>query len=192
MSSERQGWEDRHLGRVRQDPGMPGSQFLCEHLRDLPPGRALDVACGGGRNALLLAEHGFVVDAVDFAFAALDHLRNEARRRRLHVHAIQADLERFPVSRDTYAVILNIRYLERSLWPELKDGLRAGGVLVFETFLRDQERVGHPRNPRFLLERGELSRGFSDLDILLYEEGFFETEGEPAFLARMLARRPAR
>ncbi len=55
---------------------------------------------------------------------------------------------------------------------------------------RDQQQFGHPRNPAFLLERGELADRFGDFEILSYDEGRCETESGPAFLARMLARRP--
>ena len=68
--------------------------------------------------------------------------------------------------------------------------MRRGGAVVFETFIRDQQQLGHPRNPAFLLERGELAVHFSDFEQLSYEEGRVETESGPAFLARMLARRP--
>ena len=84
-----------------------------------------------------------------------------------------------------------MRYLERSLWAPLKQAVRPGGVVVVETFLLDQLRLGSPMNQDFLLQPDELREAFRDFDLLDYEEGFFESESGPAHLARLLARRPA-
>lgn len=192
MNPVRESWEVRYAERCPSEPARAPSSFLQRHLAELPRGRALDVACGDGRHALVLARRGFTVDAIDLAATALRRLRAVALSERLAVHPVQADLENFPLPAGAYAVVLNIRYLQRSLWPAFKKGLCAGGVLLFETFLRDQRRVGHPRNPAFLLEPGELASAFADLEILHYEEGLLSTESEPAFLARLLARRPPR
>ena len=108
----------------------------------------------------------------------------------LAVRFVQADLEEFPLPIDRYAVVVNVRYLQRSLWKPIQASLLIGGMIVFETFLLDQREIGHPSNPRFLLERGELAAAFDDLDIVVYEEGLFETESGAAYLARMIARRP--
>ncbi len=189
MKHHRTNWEERYQGR-RDDPIRPPSRFLQQHLHYVPRGRALDVACGDGRHALFLARHGLAVDAIDFARAGLVRAREIARREGLAVHLVQADLESFPLPREKYAAAVNIRYLQRSLWLPLKRSLVAGGVVIFETFLRQQQGTDHVRNPAFLLEPGELSDNFADLDILLYQEGLFDSEGEPAYLARMVARRP--
>jgi SAM-dependent methyltransferase len=125
------------------------SRLLVEHRHLLPAGRALDVACGDGRNALWLARQGFAVDAVDVAFAGLARLAAAARREGLVVRPIQADLEQFPLPSERYAVVVNCRYLQRTLFPALRGAVQPGGVIVFETFLREQARIGHPRNPAF-------------------------------------------
>jgi SAM-dependent methyltransferase len=186
---ERSAWESRHGARA-EDAERPPSAFLAEHVGQLPPGRALDVACGDGRHALYLARQGWQVDAIDFARAGLQRLRAAAGREQLRVHAVQADLEQFPLPRDRYDVVVNVRYLQRSLFDPLKAAARRGGMVVFETFLRDQQQLGHPRNPAYLLEPGELRARFADFEILAYEEGRWDTESGPAFLARLLARRP--
>ena len=160
-------------------------------LPQLPRGRALDLACGAGRHALYLARRGWIVDAIDFARAGLAAADRQRAARPAAVHAVQADLEQFPLPRDRYDVVVNVRYLQRSLFAALKASVRRGGVVVFETFIRDQQQLGHPRNPAFLLERGELARSSTISRLLVYDEGRFETESGPAFLARMLARRPS-
>ena len=186
--SERDKWEARYASRAEERAAAP-SRFLVEHRHLLPAGRALDVACGDGGNALWLARQGFAVDAVDVAFAGLARLAAAARREGLVVRPIQADLEQFPLPSDRYAVVVNCRYLQRPLFPALRSAVRPGGVIVFETFLREQARIGHPRNPAFLLEPGELRAEFATFSVLVDAEGCVETDGTASYLARLIARR---
>jgi SAM-dependent methyltransferase len=189
MSDERTRWDERYRsGAAHASPEPSG--FLRSRLDDLPPGRALDVACGDGRNALLLAELGLTVHGLDISREGLARAKSALRARGHRGEFVQCDLETYPLPPAHYDVVLNIRYLQRSLLPALKRTLRASGVIVFETFLLEQAATGHPKNPDFLLRRGELAEAFSDLDILVYEEGRVATEGDAAHLARMLARRP--
>ncbi len=191
MTVRRVDWEHRYECRGVGDL-RPPSAFLMQHITALPPGRALDLACGDGRNALALAQHGFAVEAIDFSFAGLARLGAMARREHLAIDCLQADLEHYPLPRARYAVVLSVRYLQRSLFAAMRATVAEGGVIVFETFLREQARLGHPKNPAFLLESGELRHHFADFELLTYEEGRFETETGEAFLARMLARRVGR
>jgi 2-polyprenyl-3-methyl-5-hydroxy-6-metoxy-1,4-benzoquinol methylase len=188
--TDRTRWEARYAARAGAPTAEP-SRFLIEHRHLLPPGRALDVACGDGRHSLWLARQGFAVDAIDIARAGLSRLAAAARREGLAVSPIQADLEDFPLPASRYTVVVNIRYLQRSLFDALRNAVRPGGVIVFETFLREQARQGHPRNPAFLLEPGELRAQFAEFIPLVDQEGCLETEAGPAFLARLIARRPA-
>jgi len=189
VMKERHHWEKRYATGETGSPGV-SSLFLRENIHRLPRGRALDIACGDGRHALFLAGNGYRVEAVDLALTGLRRLRQAAKRDGLALTAIQADLEHFPLRRERYDVVVNIRYLQRSLWPELRTALRPGGVIVFETFTTEQRKLGSPSNPDFLLEPGELHEAFRDFELLDYQEGMFNSEGGPAHLARMLARRP--
>lgn len=187
--SDRARWETRYASRADDLPAAP-SRFLGEHGHLLPTGRALEVACGDGRNTLWLARQGYVVDAIDIAAAGLARLARVARRERLPVCPVLADLTAPPLVQGAYAVVLNIRFLQRSLFDVLRRCVRPGGVIVFETFLREQARTGHPRNPAFLLEPGELRARFADFTAIVDEEGLFDTESGPAYLARLIALRP--
>lgn len=186
--SGRAEWESRYDG-LKAGALRPASRFIAEIAPLLRPGLALEVACGDGRNALHLAQRGWRVEVIDFAHGSLAKLLAAARREHLAVGAVQADLEEFPLPRGRYDMVVNVRYLQRDLFPALKDSVRPGGVVAFETFIRDQQQLGHPRNPAFLLERGELAERFADFDLVKFEEGRFETESGAAFLARALARR---
>ena len=188
--SERAKWEARYGTRDDAAATEPPASLLVEHRGLLPAGRALDVACGDGRNAVWLAREGFAVDAIDVAYAGLHRLAAAARRERFTVNTVQADLEQFPLPADRYTVVVNTRYLQRSLFPGLRRAVAPGGVIVFETFLREQARVGHPRNPAFLLEPGELRKAFEDLEPLIDSEGPVDVAGSTSYLARLIARRP--
>lgn len=188
--TDRKTWDSRYAARGLE-PVRPPSPFLVRCRPLLPPGRALDVACGDGRNAVYLARHGWTVDAIDHSHAALARLLSRAQEEALPIRPVQADLETFRLPRRTYAVVCNVRYLQRSLFDDLADALAPGGVLVFETFLRDQALIGHPRNPAFLLAPGELQVRFAALRTEIDEEGLCEDEDPPAYLARLAARRVA-
>lgn len=190
MGHERDLWERRYGARASSPLPSP-SLFLERHAAQLPVGRALDVACGNGRNTVYLAAQHFTVDAIDIALAGLRTAKREAQRYGLSARFIQADLDNYSPAADRYDVVVNVRYLNRQLLPALKRAVRAGGMVVFETFLREQADLGHPKNPAFLLERGELAHVFADFEVVAYAEGLFQAESDRAFLARMLARRPA-
>jgi tellurite methyltransferase len=154
-----------------------------------PPGLVLDLACGAGRNALYLARRGFTVIAVDISWEGLHRLSLRARGERLAVHPVHADLEHFELPVAKFEVIVNTRFLLRSLFPSIRRALKPGGLLLFETFNTDEiEVLGGDIRREFALEKGELREAFTDLEILLYEEGVFERREGERGLARLAAR----
>jgi len=118
-----------------------------------PGGRALDVACGRGRHALLLASAGLQVTAVDKDGTSIEELAEDARRLGLPISTQRLDLEEEAVELGDgmYDLVLVVHYLHRPLFPALIQALRPEGVLLYETFTQQQARRGHPRNPAFLL-----------------------------------------
>ncbi|GIW45712.1 MAG: hypothetical protein KatS3mg077_2994 [Candidatus Binatia bacterium] len=188
MSGDRLKWEERY-SRKSATPAAP-SRFLIDwaHCLRSP---VLDVAGGDGRNALYLARRGLTVHVIDIAHNALVRVRQSAQSEGLPVVAIQADLEAFPLPRHYYGGVVVVRYLQRSLFDALRQTLRPGAVLIYETFLKDQQTIGHPTNPHHLLEPGELFARFCDFEVVFYEEGLLD-EAPPAYLARLVARRPLR
>jgi len=147
-------------------------------------GEVLDLACGSGRHARLLAGLGYRVEAVDRdadALATLDGVRNVTTR--------CVDLEEgpWPFHGCSFAGIVISRYLYRPLMPLLFNCLAPGGVLLYETFMAGQERYGRPANPAHLLRVGELLdlvRG--RLTVIAFEQG--EIAG-PQVVQRLCARR---
>jgi SAM-dependent methyltransferase len=125
--------------------------------------RALDLACGGGRNALFLAELGYEVDAWDIsdvAIAILEKALGEQQNARLRVRPRIVDLETVELPENTYDLILDSHYLDRNLFRPLQRALRPGGLLVLRTFLQPSDGK---YNPAHALEPGELRRAFAAL-----------------------------
>jgi len=151
------------------------ASFLVENFELLPRGRVLDVAMGFGRNAVFLAEMGFKVEGVDISPEAVNNALKLARDAGVTIKAETADLEGdYRITRDHYDVIICFNYLQRSLIPQIKEGLRPEGMVVYETFIVDQAQLGHPRNPDFLLQHNELLDMFRDFRCLRYREGIIE------------------
>jgi len=182
------------MARVAE-PGRPirgPSDWLLDHRALLPPGgRALDVASGDGRHALVVASWGMTVRAVDRDQAALARLRATAAREGLSIDTAVVDLERDGVllGEAVYDAVLVFRFLYRPLFPALVRALAPGGVLLYETFTRAHAAVRpRPSNPAFLLAPGELPALVAGLDVLDAREG--EVHG--AFVASIAARKPGR
>lgn len=176
--------EARQGGGVKQDSGVKPTSAS----RPLLHRAALDLACGRGRNAILLAEHGRHVTAVDWSAAALGILEDRAHELKIPVRRIQkieegkqaaragidllqADLETIQLPANRYGLILCVRYLQRSLFPQMARALRPGGMLLFETYTQAQlEFSGGPRDPAHLLKGGELREAFPELEVFFYRE----------------------
>jgi SAM-dependent methyltransferase len=164
---------------------LPPSPWIREWAAWIQPGGAvLDVACGAGRHARLLASLGFEVDAVDRDAALFADPPPG-------VTLLQADLEAgpWPYAGRRFAGIVVANYLHRPLLPVLVDSLEPQGMLVYETFARGNERFGKPSNPAYLLEPGELLEAVrGKLRVVAYEDRVVENP-RPAAVQRLAARR---
>jgi tellurite methyltransferase len=99
-------------------------------------------------------------------------------------------LDSFHLKDESLDAIVNINFLDRTLFPKFARALRPGGWLIAETFLVDQAVLGHPRDPRFLLGHGELRALADGLEVEEYREGLITyPNGERAFRASIAARR---
>ena len=179
------------LGTADQPSSFLREVLECNGWR-IPPGLALDIATGKGRNARFLAERGFTVTGIDVSSVALEEARRRSAETSLQITWVRADLEQMQLPRAAYDLIVNFNYLQRSLIPHIKKSLKAGGHLIFETFLIDQQAVGRPKNPAYLLQHNELLDFFRDFRVLCYREGKFTKKGEAAFRAGIFARKIVR
>jgi dihydroneopterin aldolase len=171
------------------DVGPAG--WLVQHRRLLRPGRALDLACGQGRNALYLVQEGFRVEAWDRAADSLEALRSKARALGLGTITTRlVDLEREPhIPVASFDLITVFRYLQRDLIPQIIEALKPDGIVVYETFLIDNhERFDHPHRREFCVDRNELLSLFGKLRLLAYQEGPVEPDRGP-YLASLVAQR---
>jgi len=152
--------------------------------------RALDVACGDGRNARYLAELGFGVEAVDVSDVAVAALDAAAGERGLRIDARVLDLEHEAPQREAYDVVVCMNYLQRDLFAGLQAALRPGGLLVYETFSRAHvEELGRSFNPAFVLGHNELLGVFAGLRVRHYREGVVDRHGSPRGAASIVAQR---
>ena len=153
-------------------------------------GTVLDIACGMGRNAIYLAEEGFVVTAVDISPVALELLEQQATQRKLHIKTAQLDLENDSIlPTGPFDLLLNFFYLHRPLLAQELSRVRPGGIAVVRTFSQaGSEQFGEVR-PEISLRPGELLEIFSGWTILQHEEGL-EPSAKGGSLAGIVARRP--
>jgi len=161
--------------------------FLVENMELLPRGRVLDVAMGTGRNAIYLAGMGFDVTGIDISPEAVSTASAAAQKAGVSIKAQVADLESdYRIESGAYDVIICFNYLQRSLIPQIKDGLRKGGMVVYETFIVDQAQFGKPKNPDYLLKHNELLNMFDDFRCLRYREGIIN--GQKAIASIVAAK----
>lgn len=160
--------------------------LLGEVASKLPPGRALDLACGTGRNALWLAQHGWKVTAVDRSPTAIETLRGSAAALGVAIDARVADLEKseFVIVPAAWDLIAVCYYLQRDLFEACKSGLAPGGVIVAITLLMEPGKEHSP----FRLQPGELRGYFDDSEILYYRE---TSDQWHHAIAEIVARRPS-
>ena len=171
------------------DPFAAGPSSWLVECADLLPrgGRTLDLACGRGRHALLLAAAGFGVRAVDRDADAIAALSGVARRFGMPLEAEAIDLEAcaaVDLGSAAYDLVVVFRYLHRPLFPAIRSALRPGGLLLYETYTTAQAARGKPTNPHFLLEPGELERLAAPLAIVRRREGEFDGAWVSAVAAR--------
>lgn len=169
MSELREKWDRRYL--QGGDTSPQPANVLAENSYLLPrQGDALDLACGRGGNALLLARRGLCVQAWDISSVALDKLQHYARAEGMTVQVEARDVTSKPPLAASFDVIVVSRFLERSLAPLFCAALRPGGLLFYQTFVRDKVSQDGPGNPDFLLAENELLNLFSQLTLRVYRE----------------------
>ena len=164
--------------------------LLSDWLPRIPVGKALDVACGAGRNALFLAESGFRVDAIDISAEGLKLAARKADMAGLGINWIEHDLDQ-PYAFDTdYNLIVVLWYVDLDLITRLCDCLAPGGILLSEEHLRSDREVIGPGNPDFRVAPGALRDAVGSLELLLYQENIEAIpEGGQIASARVVARK---
>ena len=196
---DRQQWDERYSG-AGFEWSMHPNQFVAEQLAGLPPGRALDLAAGEGRNSVWLAERGWSVTAVDFSRVGLDKGRRLAAARGVgqsRVDWVVADLCEYEPARTAFDLVL-IAYLQVDAG--LRDRVLAGAaaalvpggtlLVVGHDLANLTEGVGGPQSPEVLYTPEAISAALGGLCILRAERvrRTVERDGGPATAIDTLVR----
>lgn len=186
MSDDAVKWNERYRHNAEPSYQRP-REFLLEQAAHLPvAGRALDVAMGLGANAGFLIARGLDVIGVDVSEVAV----RQAKARYPALMAAVIDLDRFSWPDRAFDVILNFYFLSRPLYRQYRHLLRPGGVLIFESLLKETVIYRPDFNPDYLLAPGELRELCAGLEILVYREGWISRAGHhPRAVASLVARR---
>lgn len=170
---DQQKWDKRYQDSTAE-PRV--ASVLADNLHLLPKsGSALDLACGLGGNALLLARQGLSVEAWDISPVAIEKLN--ARAKGLPIKAQVRDVSNETLPTEQFDVIVVSYFLDRQLAPAIVKALKPGGLLFYQTF--NQQQCGRgPGNPAYRLQDNELLRLFKDLSVRYYREDGTAGDGE--------------
>ncbi len=185
------------------------TRFLPDIARAAALGPVLDLACGSGRNGLAVLDCGAEVVFLDRDVQALDALGERLAARagdapgtgRLRevdlepdTHTDTGGLPPATLGEACFGAILVFRYLHRPLFDALRRAVAPGGLILYETFTRDQPQFGRPTNPDFLLQPGELAERFEGFETLHAFEGVVAgtQPGTQQAIAQRVVRRPHR
>jgi len=127
--------------------------------------KALDIAAGMGRNSKFLAQQEFKVDALELSDVGIESLRKIKG-----VNAFQIDLDNYVLPQNKYDLVICLNYLNRKLFSQIKNALKPGGVLIYETLCITEKETGTVKNPDYFLRPNELRNSFSELNIIYYKE----------------------
>jgi 2-polyprenyl-3-methyl-5-hydroxy-6-metoxy-1,4-benzoquinol methylase len=165
MKQDRIKWNEKY--RTESYPTEVAS--VVNKFYHLAPGKkVLDIAAGNGRNSVFLAQKGFLVDAVDISEVAL----TEFASRFPNINVICADLDQFEIATGHYDLILNVKFLNRRLFPYIQEGLKPGGLVIFHTLLGSKSDKRTPEHCRdYLLQANELLHAFLAMQVIYYREG---------------------
>lgn len=182
------GWDERYRLQKREDLEAAPTRLVIETAKHMAPGRVLDLACGTGRNALWLADHGWKVTAVDGAPAAIEILQHRAAAAGVTLDARAADLEKgeYAIECAAWDLVVMSYYLQRDLFEPAKRGVVPGGIVL--AIVHITEPGEEPTYKR--LRPGELLAYFDGWEILHSYEGRPTDPAHRRAVAEIVARRP--
>lgn len=185
--ADRTKWNDRYSRRATRLSLDESAEFLVSLVEQLPPnGRALDVAGGTGRNAIWLAQRGLDVTLADISHVALRLAAEYAAVADVEIDHLEIDFHTDPFPAGPWDVIVQLNYLERSLFAPLIESLAPGGMFIYtQPTLTNLHRNDRP--PRdFLITPGELPSLIDGLTIDYHEECWWPSGVHES---RLVARR---
>ena len=156
----------------------------------------LDLACGKGRNGLFLVSHNVPVLFADNNEAHLQSIvpavelaGSSAAKSACWLVDFEAEVRegKNPLIGKSFDAVIVFNYLHRPLFPFIREAIRPGGLIVYETFTVNQKRFGRPSNPDFLLRHDELAEAFSGWEFIESFEG--DVSKPERAIARLIARK---
>jgi len=166
------------------------SRLLVEAIRNRPPGQALDLGMGEGRNTIFLAQHGWGATGVDLSDVAVAQAKRRAAQAHVKISAVIDDLDHYQLGKSKWDLVA-LLYIHawyqctRPTTPQrLAASLKPGGVLVMEGFASHE---------KFMFQPNELLRDFPGLLVLRYEDTDDEAEWAPghrSHIIRFVAEKP--
>lgn len=174
---DKEKWDTKYLKKSQLLRPRKPSKNLQDYLLHCKGTKALDLACGSGRNSIFLAKNGFDVDAVDIAHIAIDALNVEAQKKNLlsKINTIKIDLDMYEIKPDKYDIIIMANFLDRAVLKSAKNRLKKDGILFVETYMVSDENEKNKSDLNNLLKSQELKNMLDNTwQILHYDE--FENE----------------
>jgi SAM-dependent methyltransferase len=174
---DRHQWDERYRGSELVWTATP-NQFVVAEVAGLPPGTAVDLACGEGRNAVWLAEQGWRVTGVDFSAEGLAKGARLAAERGTDVAWVEAPVEEWVAPADGVDLVV-VAYLQLPR-PERMAALRTaaravapGGTLVVVAHDRDNlvRGVGGPPSPDVLYDVADVVEAAEDEGLTVARAG---------------------
>jgi len=153
------------------------SQKLINLVQNIKKGKALDIACGTGKNSLYLVKQGFKVDAFDISNVAIDSINKKEEK---NIFTQVVDLEGFIPKKNHYTLVVMTNYLDRKIIPHLLKALQPEGILYIETYMHHEKNTKPNSNPDFLLQKDELKK-FIDSNYKIIEYDEFDNDKEELF-----------
>lgn len=199
-NKDRTKWDAKYAAGAYESKQYP-APFLAENLPNIidtlsidnapRPWRALDLACGAGRNAYFLAANDFAVDAVDISTVGLTRAQQLAPATTNTINWMSQDLEHATSENfGRYQLIIMMRYVNLALLTAVAQNLESGGFILCEEHMRSEADVVGPRNPSFRVAPGELKEALTELTIVHYNEDIIvDPNGDRSAVAQVLARK---
>lgn len=170
---DKEKWDNKYLKKSQLLRPREASSNLMDSLIHCRGTKALDLACGAGRNSIYLAESGFDVDALDIARIALDALDSEAKNKNLtsKINTVLVDLDEYNIQENVYDLIIMANFLDRDILESSKVALKKDGILFVETYMISDENEKTESDLNNLLRSQELKQILDNsFEILYYDE----------------------
>lgn len=172
-------WDQKYIDNPKLLKDRNPSEKLKNILPLIKGNKALEIACGSGRNSIFLAQNNFTVDAYDISWVALDTLN---KKNNPNITTKQIDLEGFTPNKNNYDLVVMTNYLDRDIIPKLLEALKPNGIIIIETYMDHPSNTKPNSNPDFLLQKNEL-KSFVTRNFQIIE--YDEFDNEPTELYRM-------